>query len=92
MCGRAGPSKKAKTYPFHQEWEEDFFFTMSYLKCVCEGTFKLHSLKKPQCCIPSKMGAKKEKGEGTKITVIRTAANEALFRVTDSIIKHEKSF
>lgn len=31
----AGPSKKPKTYHFHAEWEEEFFFTMSYSKCVC---------------------------------------------------------
>lgn len=27
--------KKSKTYHFHQEWEEDFLFTMSHSKCVC---------------------------------------------------------
>lgn len=27
--------KKAKTYHFHQEWEDDFLFMMSYSKCVC---------------------------------------------------------
>lgn len=27
--------QKAKTYHFHQEWEDDFLFTMSYSKCVC---------------------------------------------------------
>lgn len=31
----AGPSKKLKMYHFHAEWKGDFFFTMSYLKCVC---------------------------------------------------------
>ena len=32
----AGPStKKTKTYHFHHEWEEDYFFTMNKLKCVC---------------------------------------------------------
>lgn len=32
----AGPStKKTKTYHFHNEWEEDYFFTMNQLKCVC---------------------------------------------------------
>jgi len=35
MSAVAGPSKKPKTYHFHTEWEEDFFFTMSYSKCVC---------------------------------------------------------
>ncbi|CAI5694542.1 unnamed protein product [Oreochromis niloticus] len=35
MSGGAGPSKKTKTYHFHMEWEEDFFFTMSFSKCVC---------------------------------------------------------
>ncbi len=34
MSGGAEPSKKPKTYHFHSEWE-DFFFTMSYSKCVC---------------------------------------------------------
>ena len=28
--GEAGPSKKPKTYNFHPEWEEDFFFAMSF--------------------------------------------------------------
>lgn len=27
--------KKAKTYHFHNEWEEDYFFTMNNSKCVC---------------------------------------------------------
>lgn len=27
--------KKAKTYHFHEEWEEDFFFTTSHSKCLC---------------------------------------------------------
>ena len=35
MSGGTGPSKKPKTYHFHPEWEEDFFFTVSNLKCVC---------------------------------------------------------
>lgn len=35
MSGGAGPSKKPKTYHFHAEWEDNFFFTMSYSKCVC---------------------------------------------------------
>ena len=35
MSGGAGTSKKLKTYHFHPEWEEDFFSTMSNLKCVC---------------------------------------------------------
>lgn len=35
MSGGAGPSKKPKTYHFHTEWEVDFFFTMSFSKCVC---------------------------------------------------------
>ena len=35
MSEGAGPSKKAKTYHFHTEWEVDFFFTMSFSKCVC---------------------------------------------------------
>ncbi|KAL7376443.1 hypothetical protein ABVT39_008228 [Epinephelus coioides] len=35
MSGKAGPSKKPKTYHYHTEWEEDFFYTMSFSKCVC---------------------------------------------------------
>ena len=35
MSEGAGPSKEAKTYHFHTEWEVDFFFTMSFSKCVC---------------------------------------------------------
>ncbi|KAK7939582.1 hypothetical protein WMY93_002908 [Mugilogobius chulae] len=35
MSENAGPSKKAKTYHFHVEWEEDFFFTQSFSKCIC---------------------------------------------------------
>ena len=31
----AGPSKKKKTYHFHTEWEEDYFFVMSHSKCIC---------------------------------------------------------
>ena len=34
MSEGAGPSKKTKTYHFHTEWEE-FFFTMSFSKCIC---------------------------------------------------------
>ncbi len=29
------PRKKQKTYNFHQEWEEEFIFTMVKDKCVC---------------------------------------------------------
>ena len=33
----AGPSpEKTKTYHFHHEWEEDYFFTMNKLKCVSD--------------------------------------------------------
>ena len=35
MSGTAKPSKKPKTYHYHTEWEEDFFFIMSFSKCVC---------------------------------------------------------
>ena len=28
-------AKKPKTYHFHEEWEEDYFFTMTHSKCVC---------------------------------------------------------
>ena len=35
ISGAAEPSKKPKMYHFHAEWEEDFFFTMSYSKCIC---------------------------------------------------------
>ena len=32
----AGPSaKKSKTYHFHSEWKDDYFFTMNNSKCVC---------------------------------------------------------
>ena len=27
--------KRQKTYHFHKEWEEDYFFVMSNSKCVC---------------------------------------------------------
>lgn len=33
--GAESSSKKTKTYHFHTEWEVDFFFTMSFSKCVC---------------------------------------------------------
>ena len=29
------PRKKSKTYHFHEEWEEEFMFTMVKDKCVC---------------------------------------------------------
>ena len=35
MSGTAKPSKKPKTYHYHTEWKEDFFFIMSFSKCVC---------------------------------------------------------
>ena len=39
MSEVAGSSKKPKTYHFHAEWEDDFFFhdviCSSYSKCVC---------------------------------------------------------
>ncbi|CAL9684523.1 unnamed protein product [Knipowitschia caucasica] len=35
MSGGAGPSKKSKTYHFHSQWEEDYFFMMTFSKCVC---------------------------------------------------------
>ena len=77
MSGAAGPNNKPKTNHFHAEWEEDFFFTMSFSKCiclVCQTTIAI--LKKGnverQHCLSSKKWAEKEKGEGTKITINRT--------------------
>ena len=34
-AGAGSSAKKSKTYHFHSEWEEDYFFTMNNLKCVC---------------------------------------------------------
>lgn len=85
---KAGPSKKAKTYHFHTEWEVDFFFIMSFLKCsICQSTIAIPIPKEGKCeaaftdCswkIPHRLPAekpakKKEKGGGTKIPVVRTA-------------------
>ena len=34
-AGAGSSAKKSKTYHFHSEWEEDYFFTMNTSKCVC---------------------------------------------------------
>ena len=86
MSGGAGPSKKKKIYHFHTEWEEDFFFTMTFSKCVClvcqstvaipkkgnvERHFRtLHGTYDTE--FPPKCELRKT-GEGAKISVIGTA-------------------
>lgn len=77
MSGGAGPSKKTKTYHFHMEWEVDFFFNMSFSKCVClicqstiaipkKGNVERHFRTvhgKYNTNFPPKSEAEKEKGE-----------------------------
>ena len=72
MSGAAGPSKKPKTYHFLAEWEEDFFFTMSFSKCICLicqttiATLKQLFIKKYDTDFPLKSELRKRKARELK--------------------------
>ena len=92
----AGLSKKPKTYHFHAEWEEDFFFTMSFLKCIClicrttitvqkKGNVERHFWtvhKKYDTDFPQRSELRRRKVRELKSQIIRQ----------QSFFKHKKSF